>query len=144
MYDIMFGFSCEKGRLLLNNLYISTSFGVTPEQHPNDTSGFGYTFPMEKTFINGKIQPVASIKYGQIPFFPRITIGHLLRFKSEENKNEFNVWFIIDAEVDPFKLKFWSIFQPNFKYRYVEEISIDFENLEQQIGVFKKQFKKII
>lgn len=140
VYDLMYSLSCDKGRILLNKLYISTSLDVMPEKHPGDESEFGFIIPLEESRFDGIIAPSAKIEFGQVPLFPGFHRGGLLRFSSEEEKNKLEVKFIVDVEIDPFKLKFWSIFQPNFKYRYIEEISIDFENLERQEGIFKKQY----
>lgn len=134
IYDMLYTMSCKKGKVLLNNLFIVHEWGVMQAKHPNVMGDIQYCYVLEES---GTL-PTFRIDFGERPFYSEkgLVGPPPLRFKSKENKKELVVKFIADTKVDPFKLGFWSIFQPNYNYRRFVEIPIDFENLTGQEGDF--------
>ncbi len=130
----MLGFGCKKGQVLLKNIYVSHEPEVCIVKHPNVEAHFRYIGLLEETDFN----IVANIDCAEKPIYPKFNYGYFIRFDSNKDKEKILVTFIIDCEVDPFKLGWQSIFQSQYKYRYIIEVPIDFNNLERQEGFLKK------
>jgi len=134
VYDFWFGIQCKKGQVLARNLYIAPEWSVTPIRHPDTTYDFQYGPMLEE----GGFTATACIKVGSHPLFEKHGLVYVLRFESDTERKQINTKFILDMELDPMKHGFYSVFQPNYKYRYILDIPIDFENLNRQEGKFKK------
>lgn len=134
IYDMLFVMSCKKGKVLLNNLFIAHERGVMQAKHPDVRGDIQYCYILEES---GAL-PTFRFNFGERPFYSEkfLISPPPLRFESKEDKEKLILKFIADTKVDPFKLGFWSIFQPNYNYRCFLEIPIDFENLAIQEGDF--------
>lgn len=136
IYEFWLGIQCKKGQSLLKKLYIAPEWGITPTKSPHSTYDFKYTPLLEETGFTA----TASIDINEKPFFENNSFVYVIRFESDAEKNEINSKFILDLELDPMKHGFNSIFQPNYTYRYVADILVDYKNLNRQEGQLNKRY----
>jgi len=62
---------------------------------------------------------------------------------SKNDRNEISIIkmkLIVDIQVDPVKLGFYSIFQPNYMYRYIGNIVADFKNKNSEKGKLHRAY----
>lgn len=125
-YDWWLQVACDKGKILLEGLYISPEQLVMHRVHPNQPDrrfeGFAHienASPFSVTF---------NYQNGVSPFYPGLSFMHLVRFGSKEKKETIKVKLIADMKIDNYKMGFLTVFQPNFSYRHVADIVLDFKN----------------
>lgn len=135
IYDMWFTISSKKGKALLCNIFIASECGVMPAMHPSVRDDAIQPCPVLEE--SGPL-PTLRINFEEKPLYSEKGLVSIppLRFKSKEDKKKLILKFIADTKADPFKLGFWSIFQPNYNYRSFIEIPIDFLNLTRQEGNF--------
>lgn len=136
IYEAMFGIRCEKGEVLLRNLFILPKRGIFPVKLPSYGGDFQYVYVLGE----GGYAAMVRIDIPETASFTEMGFGRILRFESKRDEKELRIRFIVYTMVDPFKQGFLSIFQTNYNYRYLEEIVIDFEDLNRQEGYFKKRY----
>ncbi len=137
IYDVNLGIKCEKGRALLGDLFFPVETDKTILLQPGCDGNLNFAGVYEETGFTVQ----AKTDFPEKPFY-RGGASHVyfLRFKTAEEKTALSVIFRVDAMVDPAKLGFFSIFQPDYKYRYIANIPIDFKNTDRQKGYCRKAY----
>jgi len=135
-YDIYFGFRSDRGRGLLNNVFISPQEMVFASKHPMYSGNFELFGLTEE----GGFSPTMRIDFKDTPLFVGRVFSFPIRFHTVADKKKIIARFSIDIKVDAFKLGPLSIFKPYYNYRYFLEVPIDFENLDIQKGYIKPRY----
>lgn len=129
VYDLWLGLQCKNGKVILERVAVAPESGVAPSVHPDSTEAYTIELMLEEAdFV-----PVLTLQPGRA-LYDKTGFIYRLRFTSEIPRASFLLRVIVDVSVDPYKLGFWSVFQPNHRYRLSTEIPVSFQDLTRQEG----------
>jgi hypothetical protein len=129
MYGVGITISCIKGRGLLENVYARTRLDIFSENVIDQVGFFDETGSAETIRLHSQQSPVVSEKHKFI---------YILHYASPEDLKAIKLTLLADVALDPYRQGVLSIFQSNYRYRFVCDIPMDFENLNTQEGLLER------
>jgi hypothetical protein len=118
---------CRKGKGLLENVYVSTDWDITPDPT--------WQIDYAGLFQEAGMSPTLRLSTKPSPFiFEKQTFLYPVRYRCKDDRKSVKLTVLADVAMDPYKHGLLSIFQPNYRYRFISEIAMDFENLKKQEG----------
>lgn len=136
LYRCWIAFSPRKGAVVVKDFFLSPEWGIIPENGPNSTAPLEYMHLLEETGFAA----TARFRGHGFPSYQQSGRVYIVQFRAKEKKNKFKLRMVLDTEIDPMKQGIFSVFHGFFNYRLFAAVTMDFDNLSRQEGLFKPYY----